>query len=113
MCVNELTAEFVKVSLDFPPGVEEDASLLRPHGDHAVLVDGDARHLGVELGHGRALKDSAGQTRTDLGGGSRPAGLTTESSADTRLVRISCRADTNGASPRGPALTPSHDTFLI
>jgi len=42
---------------------------------------------------------------------------TTESRADTRLVRISCRADASGAcgSPRWEELvrTPSHASFLI
>lgn len=40
---------------------------------------------------------------------------TTESSADTRLVRISCLADTSGTcgSPRELVLMPSHASFLI
>lgn len=56
---NELTAELVEVGLDLPPGVQEHAALLRAHRDHAVLVDGDARHLGVELGHGHALRSES------------------------------------------------------
>jgi len=52
-----LTAELVEVGLDLPPGVEEHSALFRADGDHAVLVHGDARHLGVELGHGHALQD--------------------------------------------------------
>lgn len=42
-----LTAKLVKVCLDFPPGVEEHSPLFCADGDHAVLVHGDARHLGV------------------------------------------------------------------
>lgn len=40
---------------------------------------------------------------------------TTESRADTRLVRISCRADATGTwrSPRELVLMPSHASFLI
>lgn len=62
VCVDKLTTEFVKVGLDFPPGVQEDSALLRPHRDHAVLVYGDARHLGVELRHRRALKNTIGHS---------------------------------------------------
>lgn len=42
-------------------------------------------------------------------------GRTTESRADTRLVRISCLADTSGTagSPREFVLMPSHANFLI
>lgn len=43
----ELTAKLVEVCLDFPPGVEEHSPLFCADGDHAVLVHGDARHLGV------------------------------------------------------------------
>lgn len=53
----ELTAELVEVRLDFPPGVEEYSAFLRANCDHAVLVDGDARHLRVELRHRHALQD--------------------------------------------------------
>lgn len=43
------------------------------------------------------------------------SGPTTESSADTRLVRISCLADTCGtrSSVRELVLIPSHPDFLI
>lgn len=42
-------------------------------------------------------------------------GRTTESRADTRLVRISCLADTSGAGGSARALVrmPSHVSFLI
>lgn len=43
----ELTAKLVEVCLDFPPGVEEHSPLFCADGDDAVLVHGDARHLGV------------------------------------------------------------------
>lgn len=55
----KLTAELIEVGLDLPPGVQEDAALLRAHRDHTVLVNGDARHLGVELGHGHALQSES------------------------------------------------------
>lgn len=53
-----LTAEFLKVSLNFLPGVQEDASLFCPHGDYTVLMDCDTGHLRIQLGHGCALDDN-------------------------------------------------------
>lgn len=61
----KLTAELVEVGLDLPPGVQEDAALLCAHRDHAVLVDGDARHLSVELGHGHALRSESNRLSSE------------------------------------------------
>lgn len=52
-----LTAKLVEVCLDFPPGVEEHSALFCAHSNHAVLVYGDTRHLGVELRHRHALQN--------------------------------------------------------
>ena len=52
----DLTTKLVEVRLDFPPGVEEHPALLCANGDHAVFMHGDARHLGVKLGHRHALQ---------------------------------------------------------
>lgn len=116
-----LTAKLVEVCLDLSAGVEEHSALFCADSNHAVLVHSDARHLGVEFGHGHALQHRGHDVSDSVVCVGRhvttgeDVGRTTESRADTRLVRISCLADASGpcGSPREFVRTPSLVSFLI
>jgi len=58
-----LTAKLLEVGLQLLAGAEEDASLLGAHDEGALLVDGDAGHLRVQLGERRALRGGTGSER--------------------------------------------------
>lgn len=51
-----LTAELLEVGLQLLPGAEEDPALLGAHHEGALVVHGDAGHLGVQLGERGALR---------------------------------------------------------
>lgn len=55
-----LTAKLLEVGLQLLAGAEEDPSLLGAHHEGALLVDGDAGHLRVQLGERRALRGGTG-----------------------------------------------------
>lgn len=61
--VGILTAKLLEVSLELLAGAEEDPSLLGAHHEGALLVDGDAGHLRVQLGERRALRGRTGSER--------------------------------------------------
>lgn len=66
-----LTAKLLEVSLQLLAGAEEDPSLFSAHHEGALLMDGDAGHLCVQLGECQALLEASGQHST--GWGSIPA----------------------------------------
>lgn len=57
-----LTAKLLEVGLQLLAGAEEEPSLLGAQHEGALLVDGDAGHLRVQLGERRALR---GGTRSE------------------------------------------------
>lgn len=72
-----LTAKLLEVSLELLAGAEEDPSLFSAHHEGALLVHGDAGHLGVQLGESRALREAPGQHSTAWGTipASHPSGV--------------------------------------
>lgn len=62
MSAGILTAKLLEVGLQLLAGAEEEPSLLGAQHEGALLVDGDASHLRIQLGERRALR---GGTRSE------------------------------------------------